>query len=74
MFTLDRLAWVVCQQLCTLQELEVKAGRAECRGKDSPEDRKAKRDVMWSSAERDAQPNLATHLEVRSFNAPGALC
>lgn len=26
---MDRLAWAACQRFCTLQELEVKAGRAE---------------------------------------------
>lgn len=34
MFTLDRLAQATCQQFCTLQELEVKAGSAEGRGED----------------------------------------
>lgn len=34
MFTLDRLTQARCQQFCTLQELEVKAGRAEYRGED----------------------------------------
>ena len=30
--TLDRLTQAACQQFCTRQELEVKAGRAEYRG------------------------------------------
>lgn len=33
-FTLDQLAQAMCQWFCTLQELEVKAGRAEDRGED----------------------------------------
>lgn len=31
---MDQLTWAACQPCCTLQELEVKAGRAEDRGED----------------------------------------
>lgn len=57
-FTLDLLTQATCQQFCTLQELEVKAGRAEYRGEANAEGQESQEGCDVDRVEGDAQ--LAT--------------
>lgn len=69
-----RLSQATCQQFCKLQELEVKAGRAEYRGEEKAEGQESQEGYDVERVEGDAQLNLAMHLEEPSFNAPLTLC
>lgn len=61
MFTLDRLAQATCQQCCTSQELEVKAGRAEDRGEDEAGGQESQEggDAENGVGRRPAEPGIA---------------
>lgn len=56
---LDRLAQATCQQFCTLQELEVKAGRAEYRWEEKAEGQESQEGCDVGRIEGDTQLNLA---------------
>ena len=58
---LDRLAQAACQQFCTRQELEVKAGRAEYRGEGRAGGQESQegRDVEEGGGRRPAEPGNA---------------
>lgn len=72
--TLDRLTQAACQQFCTRQELEVKAGRAEYRGEGEAGGQESQEGRDVEKVEGDAQLILAMHLDEPSFHAPRTLC
>lgn len=59
--TLDRLTQAACQQFCTRQELEVKAGRAEYGGEGEAGGQESQegRDVEKGGGRRPADPGKA---------------
>lgn len=67
-FTLDLLTQATCQQFCTSQELEVKAGRAENRGEEKAEGQESPEGCGVDGAEGDAP--LAMRSEESSLDAP----